>query len=70
MSRRERDMSERTGQGVTEQAVKADDLVDEAIATGLGRSDMLVVRAKMLRLDPRRVTVRSSSESRRSRIRP
>jgi predicted transcriptional regulator of viral defense system len=31
--------------------VKAEDHVEEAIATGLGRSDMLVVHAKMLRLE-------------------
>jgi hypothetical protein len=51
MARRERDILERPIKAVTEQAVKADDLVDEAIATGLGRSDMLVVHAKMLRLE-------------------
>jgi len=36
--RREPDVLESAVQSVTEQAVKADDLVDEAIATGLGRS--------------------------------
>jgi hypothetical protein len=51
MARRERDILERAVQSVTEQAVKADDLVGEAMATVLGRSDMLVVHAKMLRLE-------------------
>jgi hypothetical protein len=51
MGRRERDVLERAVQSVTEQAVKADELVDEAIATGLARSDVLVVHAKMLRLE-------------------
>ncbi|MGH2634565.1 MAG: hypothetical protein ACRDHU_00195 [Actinomycetota bacterium] len=36
---------------VTEPAAKTDDLVDEAIAVGLGRSDPLVAHAKMLRLE-------------------
>ncbi len=49
MARRERKILEHAVHAVTEQARKADDLVDEAIATGLGRSDMLVVHAKMLR---------------------
>jgi hypothetical protein len=34
MARRERDNLERAVRAVTEQAVKADDLVDEAIGTG------------------------------------
>ena len=36
---------------VTEQAARADDLVDEAIEVGHGRSDPLVTHAKMLRLE-------------------
>jgi hypothetical protein len=39
------------GEAVAEQAAKADDLVDEAIEVGYGRSDPLVVHAKMLRLE-------------------
>jgi hypothetical protein len=38
-------------QTTADQAAKADDLVDEAIDVGHGRSDPLVVHAKMLRLE-------------------
>ncbi len=51
MSRREREVPERAVLSVTEQAATADDLVDEAIEVGHGRSDPLVVHAKMLRLE-------------------
>ena len=51
MARQERQILERAVKAVTEQAAKADDLVDEAIALGHGRSDPLVVHAKMLRLE-------------------
>lgn len=50
MSRGERDILEHAVQAVTDKVVKADDLVDEAIAAGLGQDDMLVVHAKMRRL--------------------
>jgi hypothetical protein len=50
-SGRERHIVESAVHAVTEQAVKADHLVDEAISTGFGRSDMLVLHAKMLRLE-------------------
>ena len=39
MARRERDILERAVHTIAEQAAKADDLVDEAIAVGHGRSD-------------------------------
>jgi hypothetical protein len=51
MARRERDILEHAVRSVGEQAAKADDLVDEAIGVGHGRSDPLVTHAKMLRLE-------------------
>jgi hypothetical protein len=51
MARRERDVLENAVRVVAEQAAKADDLVDEAIEIGDGRSDPLVTHAKMLRLE-------------------
>jgi hypothetical protein len=51
MARREREILEHAVHTVAEQAAKADDLVDEAINVGHGRSDPLVVHAKMLRLE-------------------
>jgi len=50
MARRERQILEHAVHTVAEQAGKADDLVDEASEVGHGRSDSLVVHAKMLRL--------------------
>jgi hypothetical protein len=50
-SQREQHILERAVHSVTEQAAKADDLVDEAIEMGHGRSDPLVTHAKMLRLE-------------------
>ena len=51
MPRREREILEHAVHTVAEQAAKADELVDEAIEVGHGRSDPLVVHAKMLRLE-------------------
>ena len=51
MARREREILEHAIHAVTEQAAKADDLVDEAIEVGHGRADPLVVHPKMLRLE-------------------
>ena len=51
MARREREILEHAVHTVAEQAAKADDLVDEAIGVGHGRSDPLVTHAKMLRLE-------------------
>jgi hypothetical protein len=51
MAHREREILEHAVRTVAEQAAKADDLVAEAIAVGHGRSDPLVVHAKMLRLE-------------------
>jgi hypothetical protein len=48
---RERHILEQAVQAVAEQAEKADALVDEAIEAGHGRSDPLVIQAKMLRLE-------------------
>jgi hypothetical protein len=50
-ARREREVLEHAVHAGAEQAAKADDLVDEAIGVGHGRSDPLVVHAKMLRLE-------------------
>ena len=47
---REREILEHAVHLVAEKAAKTDELVDEAIAVGHGRSDPLVVHAKMLRL--------------------
>jgi hypothetical protein len=49
--RQERDILERAVRTLSEQAAKADDLVDEAIAAGLDGSHPLTVHAKMLRLE-------------------
>jgi hypothetical protein len=51
MASREREILERAVHTVAEQAAKADDLVEEAIEVGHGRSDPLVTHAKMLRLE-------------------
>jgi hypothetical protein len=51
MARREREILEHAVHTVAEQAAKADDLIDEAIAVGHGCSDPLVTHAKMLRLE-------------------
>jgi hypothetical protein len=51
MARRERDILEHAVHTITEQAVKANALVDKAIDVGHGRSDPLVTHAKMLRLE-------------------
>jgi hypothetical protein len=51
MVHRERDVLEKAVRVVAEQATTADALVDEAIDVGHGRSDPLVVHAKMLRLE-------------------
>jgi hypothetical protein len=48
---RERHILEQAVQAVAEQTARADDLVDEAIEVGHGRSDPLVTHAKMLRLE-------------------
>jgi hypothetical protein len=50
-TRREREILEHAVHTIAEQASKADDFVDEAIEVGRGRSDPLVVHAKMLRLE-------------------
>lgn len=49
--RRERDILERAVQTLSEQAAKADMLVDEALTAGLDGSHPLTVQAKMLRLE-------------------
>ena len=51
MTHREQHVLENAIRLVTEQAAKADALVDEAIDVGHGRSDPLVTHAKMLRLE-------------------
>jgi len=51
MARREREILEHAVRTIAEQAVKADELVDEAIDVGHGRSDPLVTHTKMLRLE-------------------
>jgi hypothetical protein len=49
--RRERHILERAVATVTEQAAKADAIVDEALAAGLDGSHPVTVHAKMLRLE-------------------
>jgi hypothetical protein len=51
MVRPESQVLEHAVRVVAEQTAKADELVDEAIAAGLGGSDPLTVHAKMLRLE-------------------
>jgi hypothetical protein len=51
MARREREILQHAVKAVAEQAAKADDLVDDLIWVGHGRSDPLVTHAKMLRLE-------------------
>ncbi len=51
MVKRERETLEHAVHTVAEQAGKADDLVNDAIEVGHGRSDPLVTHAKMLRLE-------------------
>jgi hypothetical protein len=51
MSRRERDVLERAVHLLSEQAAKADALLDEAIGAGLGGSHPITVHAKMIRLE-------------------
>jgi hypothetical protein len=51
MARRERDILERAVHAVAEQAAKANELVDGVIAAGFGKSDPMVVRAKLIRLE-------------------
>jgi hypothetical protein len=50
MARREREILEQAVHAIAEQAVKADDLVDEAKAAG-GGDHPVTVHAKMLRLE-------------------
>jgi hypothetical protein len=50
MARREREVLEHAVHAIAEQAVKADELVDEATAAG-GGSHPVTVQAKMLRLE-------------------
>ena len=51
MARRERDILERSVHAVAKQAAKANELVDDILAAGFGKSDPVVVRAKMIRLE-------------------
>jgi hypothetical protein len=51
MAQQERDILERAVRVVSEQAGKADDLVDEAIASGLDGSHRVTLSAKRLRLE-------------------
>ena len=51
MSHHEREILERAVRAVSEQAAKADELVDEAIAAGLDGSHPVTIHAKMLRLE-------------------
>jgi hypothetical protein len=51
MGRQERDILESAVRAVSEQAGKADALVDEAIGAGLDVSHQVTLHAKMLRLE-------------------
>ena len=48
---RERTVLEDALRSVSRQAIKANDLIDEILAAGLGGSDPMTVHAKMLRLE-------------------
>jgi hypothetical protein len=50
-ARREREILERAVAAITEQAVKTDALVDEALAAGLDGSHPVTIQAKLLRLE-------------------
>jgi hypothetical protein len=67
MACREREVLENAVHPVTEQAAKADDLVDEVLDTGLGGSHPLTVHAKMLRLELLNVKAELERELGRSR---
>jgi hypothetical protein len=64
VARREREILEHAVHTVAEQAAEADDLVDEAIEVGHGRSDPLVVHAKMPRLELLKVKADLERETR------
>jgi hypothetical protein len=49
--RKERDILERAVRTLSEQAAKADELVDEALSAGLDGSHPVTLQAKMLRLE-------------------
>ena len=51
MARTERHVLEDAVRAVTAQAIKTNDLIDEALATGLDGSHPVTVQAKMLRLE-------------------
>jgi hypothetical protein len=51
MARQDRDILQRAVKAVSEQAAKADALVDEAIAADLDGSHQVTIHAKMLRLE-------------------
>jgi hypothetical protein len=51
MARDDRDILQRAVRTLSEQAAKADALVDEALAAGLNGSHPLTIQAKMLRLE-------------------
>ena len=51
VARREREILERSVHAIAEQAVKADDLVDELLAAGADASATIVVHARILRLE-------------------
>jgi hypothetical protein len=65
MASRERDILEHAVHSIAEQAVKADELVDEAKAAG-GGDHPVTVHAKMLRLELLRVRPTSNASSRTS----
>ncbi len=72
MSQREREILEHTVQVLTEQAVAASKLVDEAMAAGLGGSHPVTIHAKMLQLEliETKAAVELSSVSSSSTARP
>ena len=63
MARRERDISSTPSTRLPKHAAKTNDLVDEAIAVGHGRSDQVVTHVKMLRLELVKVVLGYSRRS-------
>jgi hypothetical protein len=51
VTRQERDILQRAVTAITDQAVKTEALVDEAVAAGLGSSHPVTIQAKLLRLE-------------------
>jgi hypothetical protein len=60
VGRRDRDILERAVRSIAEQAAKTNDVIDEAMETGLAADHPVTVTAKMLRLE--RLNVKADLE--------